>query len=355
MAELEFHRDNHYVPILYLKSWSSSLGRTWIYRAFVSHDRIPLWKETSFKGVAYHTHLYTRVVAGQETDEFEKWLDREFESPAAEPLRKISSGCNLKPSDWKHLNRFVASQYIRTPAWYLRFMKRWERNGKQLLDKTLEDAVQAIETAQERGEPVERLIPLEGTEYIPIKTTVQSWDGHDEIVLKAQTMFGRGVWQFLMRQMNKHAEILECLRWSVLTPPSDMSWITSDDPVIRLNRHDSGGYDFNGGFGKKRSEILFPLNPRHLLYAQVGRNPRLRGLVHSQQAEDFQRYIAEHAHRLIFAASPDDDIQRLRPRVVNPELVRSESEEWQKWHEKQTLAEQQLMGSRNEKTEDQNG
>jgi Protein of unknown function (DUF4238) len=78
----DFHRDNHYVPQGYLKQWASPQKRLWVYRILVSHPRVPVWKETSVRGVAYHQHLYTRLAAGRETDDFERWLDREFETPA---------------------------------------------------------------------------------------------------------------------------------------------------------------------------------------------------------------------------------------------------------------------------------
>ncbi len=61
---MAFHHDNHYVPCLYLKRFESSPGRVSTYRILVPHSRVPLWKEAAIKGVAYHTHLYTRIVSG---------------------------------------------------------------------------------------------------------------------------------------------------------------------------------------------------------------------------------------------------------------------------------------------------
>lgn len=99
MLEQNFHRDNHYVPQGYLKRWTFSQECLYVYRLLVSHPNVRVWKKTSVKGVAYHSHLYTRLVGGQETDDFERWLEREFETPAEEPLRKATSNAPLTPND----------------------------------------------------------------------------------------------------------------------------------------------------------------------------------------------------------------------------------------------------------------
>lgn len=85
---LEFHRDNHYVPCVYLRRFAGTDGRIVTYRTLVPHVEVPIWRDRSIKAVAYHSHLYTRIVAETETDEIERWLDREFEAPAEEPLEK---------------------------------------------------------------------------------------------------------------------------------------------------------------------------------------------------------------------------------------------------------------------------
>src|SRR5205814_31317 len=91
-ASTMFHRDNHYVPRVYLKPWGrESDGRVWTYRVLVEHENVSVWKPFSTKAVANHAHLYTQIAAGIETDQIEKWFDREFESPAEGPIRKAIS------------------------------------------------------------------------------------------------------------------------------------------------------------------------------------------------------------------------------------------------------------------------
>jgi hypothetical protein len=55
------------------------------------------------------------------------------------------------------------------------------------------------------------------------------------------------------------------------------------------------------------------------------------------------RFIAEHAHRMIFAAEPDPRVPKLRPRVANREAIENEKQQWRKWHDEQTAAERKLL------------
>jgi len=80
--------ENHYVPCLYLKHFASPEGTLYRYRILVSRPNVPTWKRVHVSGVGYQTHLYTRVVLGAETDDIERWLERDFDTPAAAPIRK---------------------------------------------------------------------------------------------------------------------------------------------------------------------------------------------------------------------------------------------------------------------------
>jgi hypothetical protein len=62
------------------------------------------------------------------------------------------------------------------------------------------------------------------------------------------------------------------------------------------------------------------------------------------EANLVRRFIAEHAHRMIFAAERDADVPRLRPHIVDADLFQHEQEQWSTWHDQQTAAEQDLMG-----------
>jgi hypothetical protein len=345
LTETNFRRDNHYVPCEYLKHWASSGRRVWAYRILVAHENMPLWKESSIIGIAYHSYLYTRVVAGHESDEIEEWLEREYETPAEDALQKATSDGRLTPSDWRVLVRFLAAQDVRTPARLVENLQRWYKTMPDLFNNTLQESVRKLESMNSRGE---KLPPAKSplVEYFPLRIKTETNPGHEFGTLRAESVVGRGLWLFGIKHLlSKTAEFLHQHRWTILSPPKGMKWFTSDDPVIRLNYHDPKKYDFGGGWGSKGTEIFMPLSPSHLLYTQIGTRPPRRGTQFSlDQAELIRRFIAEHAHRIIFAAEPDTHVPRLRPRMVSADLVRDEKMQWSKWHEEQTAAERNLMG-----------
>jgi hypothetical protein len=160
MTETYFHRNNHFVSRGYLKRWALPDDRVWTYRILVSHAQVPLWKKRSIRGLAYHTHLYTRITAGGETDEIEKWLDREFETPAEEAIEKATSGARLTTEDWKRLVRFLAAQDVRTPARLVERLKHWEATLPGLIEDTLQKSVHTLESAKKSGQalPLQRYI-----------------------------------------------------------------------------------------------------------------------------------------------------------------------------------------------------
>lgn len=130
-----FHKDNHYVPQTYLKRWSLDDLKIWSYPVLVSHKEVPLWKLHSIRGIAYHPHLYTRISAGNETDEFECWFEKEFETPAEEALEKATSNRHLKAKDYERLIRFAAAQIVRTPAKLSADLEKWRKDMPELINR----------------------------------------------------------------------------------------------------------------------------------------------------------------------------------------------------------------------------
>lgn len=340
-----FRRDNHYVSIGYLKRWESSSNKIWVYRTLVSHDNVPLWKESSIKGVAYHSYLYTRIIAGVESDEIERWLDKEYETPTEGVLQKVASEDRLTASDWRILVRFLASQDVRTPARLIENLKRWEKTLPDILENTLKESVRKLELVRSGETDLQQNKSLMA-EYLPIRIKTEIEPNKKFGILKAKTVTGRGMWLFSIRHLlSQTANILHQHRWTILSPPKGMKWFTSDDPVIRLNFYKHNKYDFRGGWGSIGTEIFLPISPEHLLYTQVGKRPPRRGTkVTPDKAKMISRFIVEHAYRIIFAREPDTNVSKYRPRVVDSESFRDEKDQWTKWHANQTNAERELMG-----------
>jgi hypothetical protein len=155
------------------------------------------------------------------------------------------------------------------------------------------------------------------------------------------------MWFFSMRHTLTHTlRALEHHKWTILRSPEGTPWFTSDDPVIRLNYSSESDYSFHGGWGSEGTEIMLPLSPQHLLYTRVGKQPPRRGTVVTRKvADSIRRVIASRAHRTIFAAEPDAQVPAMRPRVVNAAQLRSEDEQWRRWHEEQSAAEREYLES----------
>lgn len=340
-----FRHDNHYVPCLSLKRFASDPGHVFTYRILVSHPRVNTWKRGSIKGVAYHKHLYTRIKSGIESDEFEIWLDREFEAPAEEPLRKATAGLRLAKTDWHKIIRFLAAQDVRTPARLMQFLSYSNEIMPTVLQECVESAAWQLEESRRSGKPIKQA-KFPNSEMLPIRVSTEIKTGEHFGTLQAETIVGRSAWLFSIKQvLSRTANVLQNHKWTILRSPHGMSWFTSDNPVVRLNYYSDQNYDFYGGWKKRGTEILLPLDPQHLLYTKIGQPPPSRGSVVSHtDARIIRKMIAKNAFRYIFSSSEDDEVPRLRPRIVNADIFLHEKMQWDSWHKQQSKAEKELMG-----------
>lgn len=334
---------NHYVPKLYMKQWAPE-GSILTYRLLVPHDNSPLWKNHSLKGIAYHQHLYTYLADQEETDEFERWLDREFEQPAEEAIRRVTHELPLEPEHWRRLARFAVAQDVRTPARLKEFIRRQNEILPRLINDTLERAINRLE--QSGGEDT---IPPKGNAlcsgYSPIELSIEKQsDGSGRIL--AEATIGRRLWIWQMKHLlTETIELLPNHRWTILHAPNGMSWPTSDNPLVRLNFQDGKNYNFGGGWGVKNGDILLPLSPKHLLYTSIGNKPWRRGTTLDLSLfQVLRKIIIEHADRYIFAKEPGD-IHLIRPRRVCLNTYKQEQVAWENWHHEQSKAEAKLRTS----------
>lgn len=328
----ELKKRNHYVPRMYIRQWSGDGNRVHVYRLLVSSERVPLWKLASIKGIARREHLYTRIVGGDQSDEFERWIEAEFETPAAGPFEAAVEGKKLSKNDWWSLVRFLAAQDVRTPARLLEGLKRWNETIPQMIQETTEAATRMLEEGNlpRRKHSVS---PLAYSDLLPIRVSTQPNVEGEGGNLRVEMDIGRGIWLFQMKHLlTRTAEILHSHRWSIMVPPDDIEWISSDDPVIKLNYHSEKRFDFGGGWASAGTEIMMPLSPKRLMYTRVGYKQRAREVhVTRHQAQLINQMIARHAHRAIFSTRAQEDICSFRPRRIDPVMDDLEKLQWSKW------------------------
>jgi Protein of unknown function (DUF4238) len=337
--------DNHYVPAIYLKSWcNNSDNKIWRYNLLSPHENVPLWKPSSPEGISFHRHLYTRIVSTNESDEIEKWFNSEFETPVSTSIKKVTSDSQLTREDWTKLIKFLALQDVRTPARLAEILKRSQETLPELMNSVLTNTVQELEKFKNSGQsPIITSSPY--SNYMPIKITKELIPDEDYAKVGIECVVGRGLWLHTIKHLLTNT-IIKLLnhKWTILCSPIGINWLTSDDPVIKLNYHSPNKYDFGGGWGSNGTEIFLPLSPRHLLYTRVGSRPLTRGTVLPRdQAIIFQRLIVEHAHRYVFSNTQDLFVHQSRPRKVNLEEYKNEKMYWKSWHEQNTAAEQNLQ------------
>jgi len=338
-------RENHYVSCGYLKRWAaSSAGRVWTYRTLVPHDKVPLWKLSSPRGVAYHSHLYTKIVAGEESDEIERWFASEFEAPAEDSLKKATSDDRLSRDDWRRLIRFLAAQDVRTPAWFHEQAKRWESTLPALLEEILVNSVRSLEDGK-RTSYAPSLVKFVDREGLPLRVGTRRHPGKEGGEVGVEMLIGRGLWLWaIKRALTQTLTALYQHKWTILSPPEGSAWFTTDNPVVRLNYNSTADYTFGGGWGSKGTEIFLPIGPQHLMYTQIGNRPPSRGVrMPPIQAALVRRFTAEHAYRMVFCTEQNAEILRHRPRRVDSDMVRREKELWATWHEDQVSAEIELL------------
>lgn len=340
---MQITRDNHFVPQSYLKRWADDDQRIWCYRLLVSHERIPIWRQRPVRGVAYASHLYTHIRDGSESDEFERWLEVEFEIPAYPAIEKVIHGQTLSNSDLHRLAFFMVAQDVRTPQNYIECMRRWEVEVPQLLQKTLIESVRRIEEAQKTGEvlkadPERSDSPF--AELLKVSVGDDSASDNDRTAIRAELSVGRRLWIETQRHLlSKTAKIALDHSWSIVEAVEGLEWFTTDDPVVCLNYYANGSYDLRGGWGNLGTNLFMPLSPHHMLFTEVGQKTPAKFQFTVEQNHLIRRVQAEGAHRTIFADRKISEIERIRPRTVDSEAFTAEQNAWKEWHQEQSLVE----------------
>jgi hypothetical protein len=342
-------RDNHYVPDSYLKRWANVQGKVLTYRVLVPHQNTYEWKPHSPKGIGYHEHLYTRMAVGGETDDIETWFETEFETPAARPLQQAVTDQQLSAEDWRRLIRFLAAQDVRTPAQLVAQLKRWNETLPSLINEVAAEAVQKLEVAKRAGIPFPTPDPLENGELFPVRTVIEANADKDGGMLRVEATIGRSMWLWSLKHvLNRTLDVLNNHCWTILRSPPGIEWLTSDNPVVRLNYRDAEHYDFKGGWASPGTVIFMPLSPTHLMYTQVGVKPQLPigTFAPVELATQIQRFTVEHAHRYVFGRTADPQVGLWRPRTVDSKAFYAEAEQWKSWNPEQSEAERSLLKHR---------
>ncbi len=163
--------------------------------------------------------------------------------------------------------------------------------------------------------------------------TIGEEPGQGHQLVKAWMEIARRYWLYHIRRLlGKPAAVLCGQRWSIGAPFGAAEWPLTDHPSLRVNYYGPTQYDFEGGFGKRGSEIFMPISLRHMLYLKVGSKLPSRFTFPAKQTHIIQRLLVERAHRWVVGTRPYDVLVAFRPRIINRDQGGHEREEWLKYH-----------------------
>jgi uncharacterized protein DUF4238 len=326
-------RANHSVPEAYLKGWAPEPGRVWSYRLLVPRQNYPEWQLRATASLARYTDLYTSSYSGADSDSFERWLNEAIEQPALAALAKVRADEPLREEDWRRLSMYAAALDLRTPASYMEQAERWSREIPETLSRTMSNLEHKLRRAARTGE-LSTAAPGGEALAFPIRVTRgPTQDG--KVPIRAEVVMGREMWLWNQRrQLTSTADVLAKHRWSILHPHPGSEWFTSDHPVVRLNYYGEDHYDFRGGWGNPGTELILALSPRHLMYTKIGSAGLEGPTLSPEHTLLIQRFIAERAHRWIFARGQPRRAVWFRPRTVDQTAFQTERAVWDSWHER---------------------
>lgn len=333
MTPPDITHNNHYVPQFYLQNWSYDSVHVYEYSLLVPDSRIPYWKPSAIRYTAKWNDFYTRVVGDKEADDFEKWFNEEFETPAKPVFMKLLNDENISTEESIIISRYIAAQHIRTPARANKIITMLH----EIVPDILKDTHEKLNSAHF---PKATSTSIEDAELLPLSVSID----RENQTITTGTVIGKSMYLYALKYLLKNtAHVMDNYPWQIIHAAEGISFPTSDDPVICMNFVSENNYDFGGGWGRKYGTIIMPISPSKLLFTEIGVNNSVQGLDYSLKWSNFfRKIIIEHAHRYVYAIKPQKGMLAIHPRLVDRTLYLQEQEKLANWHQDQMEAEQAL-------------
>ncbi len=341
MKDKTFRRRNHYVPEFLLKRFSTATsgGYLWEYRLLVEDRRVPEWEWRAASQLARASDLYTIAEETDESDRMERWLDEEFESPARNAVLAASAGERLNREQWRKLIRLYASQFLRTPAYFVRHKDRWAGEMERELLETKERLLKQLPTCKDIDSDV---YEVEAKDGFPLKYTIRREEGLRRS-LHIEHVTGRKYWMWAIKRglrSNGWLAEIERYRWSILTAPAGHNWFLTDNPAVCIRRRPDGMQSLDGGWGTLNSAMMLPLSRKHLLYCRVGAEDQEQySTVHPLLALHLRSDLADAALRWLYSPIKDAALASYRLRTVDRVRFHDEAKQWASFGQEHTRAE----------------
>ena len=342
--------NSHYVPQATLRRWSDDGTHVHAYRILVSHADVPEWEKQPIKSVTRQADLYTTLAGDEDSDEFEKHITCVYEEPGQNAIEKLLSKQRMTSLDWKRIAKFVALQQLRTPLFFLEFVKRLNAEIPEILARIVSDYKE-----RQEEHPVTNVTAQtpasNGADYLgdALRVSIQPSVGPlGETAITAAVSSARVAWLATMAGLLvRHEKVICQHRWRAIEPADGDEWPLSDHPVLTLNYFGPDQYDFGAGWDRKGSEFVLPVSPHVAVCTQVGSNNHGPRKMTVRQTHGIQRFMAERALRWIIARRGAAGwVSSARPRMVNAEAYATEREAWRRWHSGHIESEKEFRAGR---------
>lgn len=344
-------RNNHYLAQMYLDAWKNDENKVCVYHLLVPNENVPLWKYKSTRSVGSEDNFYiTLNDVNDETDTFEKEFNKKYETPAMIPLKKAINGERLSIDDWHILIEFVACSIVRTPSFLLKVLTDGNNKYAATFQKEIDNISKKISNIKVEDLKTEKN-PKENYDLFPIKfTNMGEGDNKDTSIIKIETIIGKQFYFFIIDHLLKNTvKVLHSHKWSIIEMDDNVVLPTSDSPVICLNYNNYEDYNFGGGWGRKNTNIIFPISPNKVMFTQVGVKCKPRMKADYKFSLFIKKIIIEHSHRVIISKAEDTDIIRKKRRYVSLKEYKREKKVWSDFHKEYLEKESEYINPSNRK------
>lgn len=324
----EISRNNHYLSQMYLDAWKNDNNEVLVYELLVPNEKCPIWKSKSTKSVGSYDSMFVRLKNGIEVDDIEEWFRDRYETPAKKSLEHAINDERITIDEWHCLIDFVACHIVRSPAYIIKILDLAKKDCIPIFEEKCEDISNFSEKEILNTIAENKTDKL--NELFPIKITGIGSDNKNNEIFKIETIFGKQFYIWIMIHLLQNtSKILHSHKWGIITVDKNVILPTSDDPVICLNYNSESDYNFDGGWGKENSNILFPISPNKILYTQVGIKVKPRINVGYKTSLLFKKMIIEHSYRKVISNFVDKDVVRIKQRYVSEGEYKKEKKMWE--------------------------
>lgn len=326
---MSLSRKNHYIPQMYLDAWANN-GLIRVYDLLVADEKMPVWsKPKQLSSIGYMKNLYIGVMSNAEFDDIEHEFNERFETPAKEPLEKIIKGLKLTSDEWHVISDFVAAQYVRVPAFYHHTHNMMIQHAKNVLNNLPPISKQAIEKRKAANIPSDTA----AKEFIPLSielTDKKTPDG--DAILHIGTTVGKGYWLYSIKHfLDEKSEVrahFHKIKWSICESAPGFTWPICDNPFVILNARSD-----NPGLIARDNIFVFPISQTQVLIGKNANRWPWRLRLSTDNSSVIREAIILNAERYIYNPCPDNEIPRIRPRIVNEKEFKRIKQMYDSWHD----------------------